>query len=134
MSGPHVLLACLFFGELAGALYEPFGVAARAFSARPPLARTRAAGGAYAAGAVCADVAFFLLCGAIFLLFSALFRFPSFRPYMAAAAAGGFALWRGSLHRTLAFLSKKLYNTYRSGRRLKRRKRRPSGYDEGRKV
>ena len=89
---------------------------------------------AFRALAAALDVLFFALCGGLYLAFAAAFCLPSFRPYMAAAAACGFALWRGSLRRTLAFLCKKLYNTDRSGRERKMRARRPSGYNEGRKV
>ena len=166
------LLVCLLLGELAGALYEPFGFLSRRLARAGEAAGRRAAeqtdvrrrkvkaGGekgrvrpalpasalparelpaparkfALRALSAALDLSFFALCGVLYLAFAAAFCLPSFRPYMAAAAAGGFVLWRGSLHRTLAFLSKKLYNTYRSGRRRKRRKRRPSGYDEGRKV
>ena len=208
---PGVLLACLFLGELAGVLYEPFGYAARACERRMRLlAREREAEGenkpqserqgikprvvaqgakpraerqsenpraerqsekprvvsqgekpraerqgikphvprlrglafgnirakrlALGAASAAFDVLFFVLCGVLYTAFAAAFRFPSFRPYMALAAVCGFALWRGSLRRTLAFLYRKLYNRVRSGRSRKMRAARPSGYDEGRKI
>ena len=77
------------------------------------------------------DAAALLLAGVTFVACSALFRFPALRLYMLAAAALGFWLYLKSLHRLLAFLAGKMYNTYRSGRRAKRAKpKRPSAYDE----
>ena len=161
------LLVCLLLGELAGALYEPFGFLSRRLArageaagevAQAPSRRRARAGErraerkkgeeqrvcpappvparkfALRALSAALDLSFFALCGVLYLAFAAAFCLPSFRPYMAAAAVCGFALWRGSLRRTLAFLGKKLYNKYRSGRERKIRARRPSGYDEGRKV
>ena len=138
------LLACLLLGELAGALYEPFGFLFRRLARAgeengagrrkkgegrrvrpaPPVPARKFALRALSAAL---DLLFFALCGALYLAFAAAFALPSFRLYMAAAAVCGFALWRGSLRRTLAFLGKKLYNKYRSGRERRIRARRPSG-------
>lgn len=81
------------------------------------------------------DAAALLLAGLLFVACSALFRFPALRLYMLAASAFGFWLYLKSLHRLLAFLAGKMYNTYRSGRRAKRAKpKRPSAYDERGKI
>ena len=70
-----------------------------------------------AGAAIAADVLFFFLFACTYAAAAALFRLPSFRLYMGAAALAGFFLYLESLHRILAFLAKRLYNTVRSGRK-----------------
>ena len=99
----YVLAACLCAGAAAGILYEG-NCLFRFFCPRK-------------GAAIAADVLFFFLFACTYAAAAALFRLPSFRLYMGAAALAGFFLYLESLHRILAFLAKRLYNTVRSGRK-----------------
>ena len=96
-----VLLACLTAGIAAGALYE-VNCAARA------LVRRKWA-------CIAADVLFFAAFACLFALLRAAFYLPGLRVYMLVAALFGFWLYHESLHRILAFFTRKLYNKCRSG-------------------
>lgn len=113
----YILIVCLFSGILGGVLYEPFYLFRR-------LINKRAAG-------IIADILFFLLFAGIFVLLSVIYDFPQ---------RGRICLWvrsadsccTVSLHRILAFLTEKLYNSAKklilrikrnfSGKRNERRK------------
>lgn len=65
--------------------------------------------------AAVADLLFFVLFFGVLLLFRVLFFLPDVRAYMLLGALTGFLLYYESVHRILAFLTRKLYNTYRNG-------------------
>ena len=96
-----VLLVCLTAGAAAGVLYEP-ACAVRA------LVPHKWAG-------IAADILFFSAFACLFAVLRALFFVPDLRVYMCLAALAGFWLYHESLHRILAFFTRKLYNTCRSG-------------------
>ena len=99
----YIILACMSAGAAAGILYEG-NCLLRFFCPQK-------------GAAIAADLAFFCLFACTYAAASALFRLPAFRLYMGAAALAGFFLYLESLHRILAFLAKRLYNTVRSGRK-----------------
>lgn len=92
----YVLIVCLFSGILGGVLYEPFYFIRR-------VARNRIVG-------IVADILFFILFAAVFVLLSVIYDFPDVRPYMIVGAFGGLLLYLISAHRIVAFLFEKLYN------------------------
>ena len=96
-----VLLVCLTAGAAAGVLYEP----ACAVRALVP----------YKWAGIAADILFFSAFACLFAVLRALFFVPDLRVYMCLAAFAGFWLYHESLHRILAFFTRKLYNTCRSG-------------------
>ena len=115
----YILIVCLFSGILGGVLYEPFYLFRR-------LINKRAAG-------IIADILFFLIFAGIFVLLSVIYDFPATRPYMLMGALGGLLLYLVSLHRILAFLTEKLYNSAK--KLILRIKRNFSGkWNERRKV
>ncbi len=113
------LVACLCCGEFAGLLHECFELGYRAFQKKGGIQITL-------------DILFGLLFGTLFVAFSVLFCFPNVRLFLLLAAVAGFYLYRGSLHRLLAFFTKRIYNRYRSGR--KARLARLSVRNEGREI
>ena len=64
------------------------------------------------------DAAFCIACGALFLCLSVWLALPSPRWYYAAGVAAGFALYSKSLHKIVAIIAEKLYNT---GKKRKRK-------------
>ena len=96
----YIFLACMLAGIAAGGAYELNCLFC--FFIKGKAAR------------IVADILFFLLAGAVFAAFCVLFRLPDMRIYMLAAALLGLLLYRKTLHRTVAFFARKLYNKSRS--------------------
>lgn len=63
------------------------------------------------------DLLFGGLCAVLWLFVSSSLGFPSLRLYHLLAGVAGFALYRKSLHKIVAFFAKKLYNKVKQLRR-----------------
>lgn len=94
----HAFLLCAACGIAGGLLYDVFFCLVYPFKKRPIR--------------IAADVLFCLLFAGIYLLFSTLAHLPPFRSYLFVGLCLGFFLHRKSLHKTVAFLVKKVYNNH----------------------
>lgn len=92
----YTFLVCILMGASGGAAYDLVSLLRLPF-------RMKWVG-------PCLDVLFCLVFAAGYLAVSAAMELPSLRLYTFAGCLAGFALYLKSLHKILAFVTKKLYN------------------------
>ncbi len=98
MSQFYAFLVCILTGAAGGALYDLISLIP--IPKKPRFFR------------IVADGLFCLLFAAVYLLVSLAAELPSLRFYTFLGCVVGFALYLKSLHKFLAFITKKLYNKY----------------------
>lgn len=101
-----VFLVSVACGVIGGALYEPF----RLFNKRLRRQWVRYA----------LDVLFCVLFAILYLCISVRLAFPDLRAYSLLSCLLGFGLYAKSLHKTVAFLEKKIYNKLKQLQKEKR--------------
>lgn len=96
MSHLHAFLLCALLGFIGGALYDLLTGLAYPFKRRVLT--------------VLSEAVFCLLFSGLYLIFSLKSALPAFRLYLFFGCAAGFFLYLKSLHKTVAFFAKKVYN------------------------
>ena len=98
-----VFLVAATCGVVCGAIYDLFCLLRAPFPQRPVT--------------VVSDIFFGGVCGVVWLAVAAGCKFESLRLYHLLACLLGFAVYRKSLHKIVAFFAKKLYNKIKQLRR-----------------
>ncbi len=106
MSQFYIFLICILIGAAGGLLYDAVALLRAPFSARPVR--------------WISDGLFCILFAAVFLVVSVALELPSVRFYMFLGLLAGFALYLKSLHKIVAFITKKVYNIFKKLRKEQR--------------
>lgn len=100
----QVFLICASLGFCGGALYDVFYLLAFPFKKYRPVQIIR-------------DILFCIAFAGGYVFLSLCLRLPPIRFYLILGLVLGFILWLESLHKTLAFIENKVYNTFEANLR-----------------